>query len=212
MPRRNLTDIQWILDALEQDDTKTRNGIGDAINIDKTGVSRLLSGFRALKLRESLKIAEYLGVAPPFGFAEKETEFTPASMSTMAPVYRAAPDGDWPPATFRIFRQDRPVDYRSKAAHFAAASEVFAFYVQDGLMAPRFKPGELLFADPTRPIATGDDVLFTGRRQSSGGERALIGELTSSTPALFQCFQHGKRGDLRLSAKVWATAVILRGY
>lgn len=128
MPRRNLSDIQWILDALEHDDTKSRKGIGDAINIDKTGVSRLLSGFRTLKMRESLKIAEYLGVAPPFGFAEKQADFTPAA-AALAPVYRAAPDGDWPPATFRIFRQDRPVDYKPKAAHFAAASEVFAFYV-----------------------------------------------------------------------------------
>lgn len=79
-------------------------------------------------------------------------------------------------------------------------------------MAPRFKPGELVFVDPTRPISTGDDVLFTGKRQPSGGERALIGELTALTPALFQCFQHGKKGELRLSAKSWATAVVLRGY
>lgn len=212
MPRRSLADIQWIIDALERDETKSRRGVGDAINIDKTGVSRLLSGNRTLKMREGLKIAEYLGVSTPFGFAEEEAAFTPAPKSPLAPVYRAAPGNDRTPVTFRIFRKERPVDYKARAAHFASAAQAFGIYVQDDLMAPRFKPGELIFVDPSRPIAPGDDILFIAKRITPAGERALIGELTDATGAQFQYFQHRKKGDFRLPAKTWTAALILKGY
>ena len=212
MTRRSLADIQWIIDALDRDETKSRKGIGDAIDIDKTGVSRLLSGHRALKMREGLKIAEYLGVSAPFGLAEDEAAFAPASKPPLAPVYRAAPGIDGAMATFRIFRAERPADFKPRAAHFSSAANVFGFYVQDEMMAPRFKPGELVFVDPARPIAPGDDVLFISNRKAPDGERALIGELAAATAAQFRCFQHGKKGDLRLSAKTWSAAPILKGY
>lgn len=212
MPRRSLADIQWIIDALEKDGTKSRKGVGDAINIDKTGVSRLLSGNRALKMREGLKIAEYLGVPAPFGFAESAAAFAPAPKSPLAPVYRSTIGGAKAPATFRIFRNERPVDYRPKAAHFASAAEVFGVYVEDDLMSPRFKPGELILVDPSRRIAPGDDVLFIAKRMTPDGERALVGELAAATGAHFEYFQHGRKGVFRLPAKSWTAAPVLKGY
>ena len=210
MARRSLADIQWILDALQRDKTKSRKGVGEAINIDKTGVSRLLSGARSLKMREGIKIAEYLGVLAPFGLAEDETPFTPAPKPSLAPVYRAAKGGAGAPATFRIFRSERPVDFKPKAAQFASAAQIFGIYVPDDLMAPRFKPGELIFVDPSRPITPTDDILFIAKRAAPDGERALIGELAAATAAQFSYIQHGKKGAFRLPAKTWTAALILR--
>lgn len=212
MQRRTRSDIQWIIDALERDDSKSRKGIGDAINIDKSGVSRLLSGDRVLKLREAQRIAQYLGVPAPSGFAESEAAFAPAPKASMIPVYRTAKAGGAGPATFRIFRQERPVELKPRPLHCAAAAPIFGVYAQDEAMAPRFKPGELIFADPSRPVAPGDDVLFIAKGAPENGEPALIGELTAASAAQFRYFQHGRKGGFRLSAKSWTAALILKGY
>lgn len=211
MQRQSLADIQWIIDALERDDSKSRKGIGDAINIDKSGVSRLLSGARVLKLREAQRIANYLGVPAPSGFAENGTAFTPAPKARMIPVYRATKLSGRSPATFRIFRQEPPVDLRPRPLHCAAAAPIFGVYVQELTMAPRFKRGELILADPSRPVAPGDDVLFIAKGAPENGERALIGELTAAG-AQFHYLQHGRKGGFRLPADAWTAALILRAY
>lgn len=212
MLRPDTTDVQWILDALQRDRTKSRKGIGDAINIDKTGVSRLLNGARALKMREGLKIAEYLGVAAPIGFSEDEASFDHSSRPSPAPIYRSSLADESPTPGWRLYRSEQPIDYRPKAAHFASAALVFGIYAQDDSMAPRFKPGELIFVDPSRPITPGDDVLFIARRKQGEAERAVIGELVSATPATFTYIQHVRKGERRLPAKTWTANLILKGY
>ena len=211
MRSKDKADIQWILNALANDATKTRKGVGEAINVDKSAVTRLLKGERALKLRESVMIADYLGVAPPIGFAEEVAAFSPPPQSSLAPVFKTIAMDD-SPATMRLFRNEAPIDFRLKAPHFAAAALVFGLYIQDNAMAPRFKPGELIFADPVRPAASGDDVLFLARRAGKGAERALIAEMVSASPTHFEILQHGKKGSFRLSAKTWDPHPVLRCY
>ncbi len=209
MPRSDKIDIQWILDALARDKTKTRKGVGEAIGIDKSGVTRLLNGERALKMRESIKIAAYLCVPVPLGFAEDETPFEHPP-TRLAPVWRASPGDDAP--YWRLYRGEPPIDRKPKAPHFASAALVFGVYAQDDAMAPRFKAGELLFVDPARPIAPGDDVLFISKRAAGNIERATVGELAKLGPSHFIFVQHGRPGEQRLPAKTWTANLVLRGY
>lgn len=209
MARPDKSDIQWILDALEQDAAKTRGGIGDAIGIDKTGVSRLLSGARALKLRESIEIAAYLGVAPPIGFAEPHAKFDHAP--SLVPVYRAkaiakSEDGSW-----RLYRNEAPIDRASPPARVAASKDIFGLIAQDGCMAPRFKRGELLIVIPGRKASPGDDVALIARRREAGADRIIIAELVAITPTDFRVFQHKKEGELLLPARSWKVSPVLRG-
>lgn len=206
MPPPQKTEIQWVLDALARDPTKTRKGIGEAIGLDKSGVSKLFSGRRALKMREGLKIAEYLGVAPPIGFAEEAASFTPAAL---APIYRASADAE--EASWRLYRNEPPIDRRARAPHFVSAVRVFGLYAQDESMSPRYKLGELIFVDPARPANPGDDALFV-EKYAAGYERVVVGELMKSTQTHFHVSQHGRPGERRLSAKSWAAHLVLRWY
>jgi hypothetical protein len=199
-------EIQWVLEALAKDPSKSRKGLGDAIGLDKTGVSKLLSGRRALKMREGIKISEYLGVTPPIGFAEDPS---PYSASAAAPVFRASADPA--EAFWRLYRNEAPIDRRQRAPHFASASRVFGLYAPDDSMAPRFKAGELIFADPSRPVVQGDDVLFIARH-ADGGEQVVVAELVKTTPSYHLVNQHGRPGERRLPAKTWAACLVLRGY
>lgn len=212
MPLKNKVDVQWILDALAADRTKTRKGLGDAIGIDRSGVTRLLKGERALKMRESFMIAEYLGVAGPFGFAEEQAPFTRhGSTLALAPIYRVSED-ESSEEFWRLHRNEPPVDHRPKAPILASATLVFGLYARDDSMAPRYKAGELIFVDPARPIAAGDDALFTSVLPQTNAERAIVGELVSATPSQFTIKQHARAGEKRLAARTWTASLIVRCY
>lgn len=68
-----------------------------------------------------------------------------------------------------------PIDYVRRAPGIHAARAVFAIYVADNRMAPRFEVGELLYCDPARPVAPGAYVLVTLR--SSDDPRPSAGWL-----------------------------------
>lgn len=210
MPQADKTDVQWILDALAADRTKTRKALGEAIGIDKSGVTRLLNGGRTLKFSESRKIARYLGVARPGGFSEEATPFAAAPPAAMAPVYRASAELTDPPGWWRLHRKEPQIDSKPKAPQFAAATRVFGLYAQDDAMTPRFKAGELFFVDPARPVSPGDDVLFTQKAPQGGFEKCILGELLRASPAQYFFLQHASGGEQRISAKSWIPNYVLR--
>lgn len=204
-------EIQWILDALAQDAAKTRKGLGEAINLDKTGVSKMLSGKRALKMREGVKIAAYLGVSSPAGFAEEAPPFNLERKGARdAPIFRVSAEQAEP--FWRLHRRDGPIDWKSRGPHFAGATQVFGFYAPDEAMAPRFKRGELTFVDPARLAGPGDDALFIETTSDEGPERAILGEVAKLSPTLVSLKQYGRVGEQRLPVKGWAAALVMRVY
>ena len=212
MPPRSNPEIQWILDGLARNRTKTRSGVAKAMGIHKSGVTKLLKGERQLKLREGFRIAAYLGVAAPTGFSEEDTAFDHSDATVRsAPIFRASED---PSREFwRLHRDEAPIDRKPKAPSFASAAHVFGFYAPDGSMAPRFKAGELIFVDPTRPAAPGDDALFMAKRSPGAVERVVAGELVAATPTHFVFAQYARPGEQRLPVKSWtASLILLRGH
>lgn len=211
------SNVEWIKEALERDPAKTRAGIAEALGIDKSAVTRLLSGERQLKFHEAEKIAAYLGVAGPFGLADRQRDFAHAGAqegeaepaADAAPIYHAEPQGG---GRWTIARHEAPIDWRPRAPHFSKAAKVFGFYAPDDAMAPRFLAGEIVWVDPARPARPGDDVLFVEKRRGKGPETVMLAALASASATVLEGRQHRDGNIVRLDARRWAALHVLPRY
>lgn len=211
------SNVEWIKEALRRDPTKTRADIAKALGVDKSAVTRLLSGDRQLKFHEAEKIAAYLGVPRPLGLSDRDREFGRADApaagegpeTDAAPIYHAAAEmeGRW-----IIMRHEEPIDWRPRAPHFERAAHVFGFYAPDDAMAPRFKPGEIVWVDPSRPVKPGDDALFVETARAGRPERVVLGELKAAPPGEFIFIQHKDETEQRLAARAWSALHVLPRY
>ncbi len=187
-------EIDWIIEALEQDKSKTQTGLAEAIGIDKTSVSKMLnrsgkSHGRRLKYEEALRAAAYLGINPSTirepGFAEEPSEFAPprrlAPEDAIAKLYASAvsPGGLW-----RIYLE-RPIERRSQPSQLAGADLAFGFYAPDDAMAPRFFTGETVWVNPARPVAVGQDALLLSSDAPKNEMRALLCLLEGKSATAF---------------------------
>ena len=179
------TEIDWIKRALAADRSKTQTGIAAAIGVDKSAVSRLLKGERRLAFAEAVKISEYLGAPLPSSFGVPGLAESAGAEET-APVYPVTRDAVH---GLVLNRAGAPIDRKPKAPNFRFSRDVFGLFAPDASHAPRFKTGEIAWADPARPIQAGDDALFL-RALPSGGEEMLIGELVQASASSIDYFQH----------------------
>ena len=208
------TDVGWILEALENNPAKTRAGMARALNVDKSAVTRLLNGDRQLKFHEAAKIAEYLGIAPPtpVALADRDRDFgggDPSPAMASSPIYdaRTLAEGRW-----MVFRTAPPIDFKTRAPNVANAARVFGFYAPDNAMAPRFKVGEVVWVDPSRPVSTGDDVLFGAADNGPDGETVLLAWLTETTDAHWIATQYGRDQTHMLERSEWSALLALPRY
>lgn len=196
---------RWMRDQFAQNPAKTQAELARRLGIDKSGVSRIIRGQRLVKIHEVAKIAEFFGERPPIGLQEDPAEFV-SDAATLVPIYRMTSDSR---SQWRLFKDEAPIDHRPPPSAIARASLAFGAYAPDGRAAPRFKPGEVIWADPGRPLRMGDDVMILESRLR-GGQRAEIGELAAHSSRELRFFRHGD-GEVRsLSARQWS-AVYLPG-
>ncbi|HXI88191.1 MAG TPA: helix-turn-helix domain-containing protein [Parvularculaceae bacterium] len=202
--------IQWIREALERDATKTRVGIANAIGVDKSAITRLLSGERQLKYHEAEKIAEYLGASIPFGLASGGVGNNAEGRRAgeMSPIYhsRSAGDGSW-----MISRHEEAVDWRERAPHVRNSQWVFGLYAPDDVMTPRFRPGEVVWVDPGRPPRIGGDCLAI-KTKRDGPETAVLALLTGLTPSIFEGRQYRDGNAISLDPDGWTALHVLPRY
>jgi transcriptional regulator with XRE-family HTH domain len=193
---------RWLKEALAREG-RTQAELGRAIGLSPSAMSRLVNAGRGLKAQEMQRIYQYLGAAPP-GFAEAAATFDSAvEASDSAPVYASfARGGAW-----TIMRSKPPVDLRPKAPSFSNAAMVFGFYAPNDAAYPRFKPGEIVWIDPARPIKAGDDVAFLEKLKS--GERAVVGELRERRGGDFLYYSYADKQEHRRSASHGAALHIL---
>ncbi|MEO1136299.1 MAG: helix-turn-helix transcriptional regulator, partial [Pseudomonadota bacterium] len=139
-------EVDWIIDALARDPAKTRTGLAHALNIDKSGVSRLLKGDRRLKYEEAQLAAAYLGVTPgggasATGLAEDPADYASSSNSGVdlatAPLFRAETSNDG----FWRLEKSALIERRPRLPQFSGAQDVFGFYAPENSMAPRYHAG-----------------------------------------------------------------------
>ena len=208
------TDVQWIVDALQKDPSKTRAGIARALNVDKSAITRLLAGERRLKFSEAHIIGDYLGVSVPHrplgGLAEDQAEFVTASTeAARAPIMAASPlfKGKW-----LLHRDRKPVDFRLRPPNVAMTEGVFGFYAPDRAMAPRFRPGETIWIDPTRPPIVGGDILLADKKTDPDAQVIFVGELTDEKPDRWMVRQSDSGRATAFPKDAWTAFRILPRY
>jgi phage repressor protein C with HTH and peptisase S24 domain len=72
-----------------------------------------------------------------------------------------------------------------RPADLLSVRDAYAVYCHADTMQPRYRPGEMLYIDPIRPVAPGDDVIV----QFTDGT-GFIRELVAQTPRTLTCRQH----------------------
>lgn len=201
--------VEWMLEKLAEDRSRTRSGLADSLGVDKSVITRMMARERQIKANEIPAIAEYFGELPPFGFAESPSFFTGPERKSLAPVYRAASslNGMW-----FLHRHAEPIDWRPRAPHFERAATVLGFYTPDDAMAPRYKTGEIVWVDPHRPVRVGEDALFVEAAGTNGPERVILGELIGAVGGEHILIQHKDRQEKRLRTLRWPALHVLPRY
>lgn len=69
--------------------------------------------------------------------------------------------------------------------------DAYAVYVHGDSMSPRYRPGEMLYVDPVRPVSPGDDVIV----QLKTGQ-GFIKELVRRTGRAVICRQHNPASEV----------------
>ncbi|MEL6362674.1 MAG: helix-turn-helix transcriptional regulator [Pseudomonadota bacterium] len=183
---------RWTREHLNANPQKTQAGLARHLGVNKSAVSRMLSGERGISANELARIVDYLELPNPLGFFEEAEDYSVGSVSgPHAPIYAARGDneGNW-----FLDRMSDPVDFRPKGPGFDTATKVFGFYAPTDAMAPRFKTSEIVWVDPGRPPSIGDDVLFLKYLPDGSDKREepiVVAELleateTSSVAAIYR--------------------------
>lgn len=226
----------WIRAEFAANPSKTQAGLAAALGLDRSQVTRLLKAAREIKARELPLIAAYFGTSVPTeeelaiyargsvpasgrtrrnrrtaagGFAEDAAAFAGPPGPALAPVFDICSDA---PGEWLIMRHLEPVDRLPRAPHFENAARVFGFYAPDDSMAPRFRPGEIVWVDPARPAAPGEDAAAVQRGRADAPARIVLGELRSRTAREAVLHQYKERKDRRLPAAAWALMRVLPRY
>ena len=191
-PAHLSNEIAWIRDGLEQPG-KTQRGLAQALGLDPSAISRLLTGGRQLRAAEVPVVASYLESDVPDSL----------SPSASGAARRTAGAGRVPPFAAWTGGRDLPVmgtvvagsdgmfhmngevhDYVERPPSLQGVANAYAVYVADTSMVPRYFPGETLHVHPGRAVTRGDDTFVVVQlRPEADGEapRALVKRFRAQT-------------------------------
>ena len=186
------TEVTWIIDALARNRKKTKSGLAAALGIDPSAVTRLLRGERRLKFSEAQQAATYLEVEPFGGFVETSAGYEEKKTSheeSSVPLFRvdAGQDGFW-----RIdIDRESVIERKPRSPQLSGVRSAFGFYTPDRSMSPRFKIGEIVWINPMRPVAPGDDAMLMQLDRSQDGDKVFLCELLEIHDDEFTVRQYG---------------------
>lgn len=205
----------WTKRQLAVDQTKTQAGLARHLGINKSAVSRMLSGDRKITASELDMIVAYLGVAHPrlqpvSGFSDPGTEYRAADTDPpvhrpQAPIYgiTARTDGHW-----SLDRRE-PIDWRPKVFGHETSVRLFGFYAPDDSMAPRFKRGEIVWVEPSRPASAGQDALLMRSNEYEQLEHVILCEIHHLSHDRISFRQHNSAELISVSARDWTVHHVL---
>ncbi|MBV8169481.1 MAG: helix-turn-helix domain-containing protein [Alphaproteobacteria bacterium] len=163
--------------------------VGEALGLDASAVSRLLSGKRKLLAGEASALAGVLQVAEdallrgirepdgavpsgasPAGSLGGSSETAPA---LAAPTTAGSPLRDVPIRSGgrsghdqEMFLEDGPVGYTTRPPNLIGVKGAYAIYNMGDSMSPRYEAGWLLHVNPFKPAAPGRDVVVVKRNNA----------------------------------------------
>ncbi len=176
-------DMDWIKTGLKRPG-KSQRGLAQALDIDPSGVSRLLSGDRNLKAAEIETVRRYLDLpmAAPEGLPD-------VGMRLELPAI-AGLDRDLEVRGTAVGGQEGAfdfngdiVDYLRRPPGLSGARMAFAIYTAGSSMSPRFEEGEIVFVHPGRPATPGCDVIVELHGRDGDPGHCYIKRLVRRTAA-----------------------------
>ena len=147
--------------------------LAEATATTRSQIDKLEKGERRLTVDWMKRLAEPLGCAPaellpdsdsPKGFAEPEAR--------LIPVRGAARGG----LDQEMFWEDGPLDFRPCPSFIQHATEAYALYVVGHSMVPMYRPGQLLYVNPHKPLLPGRGVVMVKHSKA-----VLVKELVKQT-------------------------------
>lgn len=179
-------DGEWIRERLRTTE-KTQRDLARALQIDASGVSRLLDGRRKLRADELRVVRAFFDDAAP-GAPSPASEGRPdggrggpGSSGRAAPGprprNRLAADipiyGSLLPDRQPFFHLPggMPAEYRPCPPQCAGVPGAFGLFIPDDSLAPRVRAGEVVYVHPGQPSVVGADVFVRFREP---GERVAI--------------------------------------
>lgn len=111
------------------------------------------------------------------------------------PVWGTAEGG--PNGSFEVYYGGNPVDWVRRLAGIENARDVYALYVVGLSMAPAYRPGDLIYVNPSKPPAIGSDVIIQMKPHKEGDEpRCYLKRLVRRTAEKVICEQFSPAGEV----------------
>lgn len=152
--------------------------LAEAAATTRSQIDKLERGERRLTVDWMQRIAGPLGCAPADLLPDNDGG-GPATLGLhsppavrLIPVRSAARGG----ADQEMFLEDGPIDYRPCPAFVQHVNEAYAIYVVGESMVPMYRPGQLLYVNPHKPLMPGRGVVIA--KQSKA---VLIKEMVKQT-------------------------------
>lgn len=144
--------------------------LADSCGTSRAQIDKLERGERRLTVDWMLRLAEPLDCQPaellPLA-KNDDTEvnaLVPAlsAVARLIPVRSAARGGH----EQEMFLADGPIDHRPCPSFVEHVRDAYAIYVVGDSMAPMYRPGQLLYVNPHRPLTAGRGVVITKTNQA----------------------------------------------
>jgi len=157
--------------------------LADAAETTRSQIDKLERGERRLTVDWMQRLATPLGCAPadllpehdgggPATIANPTIGLYSPPATRMIPVRSAARGG----ADQEMFLEDGPIDYRPCPAFVQHVNEAYAIYVVGDSMPPMYRPGQLLYVNPHKPLLAGRGVVVAKHSKA-----VLIKEMVKQT-------------------------------
>lgn len=167
------------IEALRRDRGMTQGELAKLLHITQSEVSRIEKGLRRLTASRARELAEVFRV-PVTDLLDEQVPQTSvrAKLPARLPVIGVASrDPRKQDGVYLAGRPENMVSEIERPHLLVNSPDAYGFYVVGTCMSPRYHPGELAVADPSRPAATGDDVAVT--ISNGDGRRVILRELVS---------------------------------
>jgi len=192
-----MIDLKTLRAQLDQPG-KSQRELAGILGIDPAAVNRILTGERQIKARELEKILSYIGASE----SPQEPFLNDASSrADTIPVLGMAEGGE----DGMVEWNGDVIDRVPRPPYLANANDAYALYVVGESMVPRYRPGEIIYVHPGRPVPVGCYGVFQLITGPGPHRRALIKELIRKTTSSLVLLQYNPEKEISVAiAKVSA--------
>ncbi len=142
--------------------------LAEGCGTTRAQVDKLERGERRLTVDWMIRLAKPLDCLPADLLPGQQNSPAIAEQGRLVPVRSAARGG----AEQEMFLEDGPIDYRPCPSFMAHVRDAYAIYVVGESMTPMYRPGQLLYINPHKPLTPGRGVVIT-----KNGGAVMIKEL-----------------------------------